>query len=72
VWRRDETKDPENGDAGTPKLMTHGCPRNAQLGTDLAQGLARSYKAAVRLRSTGHVTARRLCEVELGGLRAWT
>ncbi len=38
MWRRDETKDPENGDAGTPKLMTHGCPRNAQLGTDLAQG----------------------------------
>ena len=27
-----------HGDAGTAKLIAHGCPGNAQLGTDLAQG----------------------------------
>jgi hypothetical protein len=26
-----------HGDAGTAKLIAHGCPGNAQLGTDLAQ-----------------------------------
>ena len=41
-----------HGDAGTAKLMAHGGPGNAQLGTDLAQTPTRAYKSAARLTST--------------------
>jgi hypothetical protein len=47
-----------HGDAGTPKLMAHGGPGNAQLSTDQAEALTLAYKSATRLTSTrANVTA---------------
>jgi hypothetical protein len=41
------------GDAGTAKLMAHAGPRNAQLGTDLAQGPTLGVQVGCRQQTRG-------------------
>jgi hypothetical protein len=43
---------PTHGDAGATKVMAHCRRRDAQLGTDLAQGRPWAYKSAARFTST--------------------